>query len=160
MHEIAIALVILFWIGAGIFRFFRWISRSLRNAAATPSPIQQAINEAQQQAQTAPRSPSTPPQMPRPQMPRQTATSAAYPRQPQAGGPVVLRETTSQDFQRQERELLTEEPTALGVPLQSPRTSPSSAPAFQLIPTNDDLVRALILQEVLAPPLSKRGHAG
>ena len=77
-------------------------------------------------------------------------------RQPSAGGPAVADETNRGDFERQERELMASEPSALN--------ALSAAPAFvSAIPPNglfsgtDDLVRAIILQEVLGPPLSRRG---
>lgn len=76
-------------------------------------------------------------------------------RQPQAGGPAVPDETSRQDFERQERELFGAEPAALGAPLTSASARPS-APVNSLFGGTDDLVRAIILQEVLGPPLSRR----
>lgn len=76
------------------------------------------------------------------------------PRQPSAGGPAVPIETSRQDFVRQEQELFASEPAALGVSLTS--SASAAAAPNALFGETDDLVRAIILQEVLGPPLSRR----
>lgn len=75
-------------------------------------------------------------------------------RQPEAGGPAVPAETNRQDFVRQEQELFASEPAGLGVSLMAP--SPPAAAPNALFGGTDDLVRAIILQEILGPPLSRR----
>ena len=155
-HLIVFILVALYWVGVGIFRFFKWIGRSLANVnTIAPSPIQQAMAEAQRQAEQVPKPPAPRPQPVQPRIPPPSARPFQMFQQPGAGGPAVPWESTEQDFRRQEQELLTEEPTALNIALQS--TPPQDAPApLRLFETNDDLIRAFILQEALGPPLSKR----
>lgn len=148
--EYGLILVILYWIGVGIYRFFRWLARSVTGANAAPFPIQQAREEAQRQA-------SQQRQMP-PRVPPPSARPWEMPQQPGAGGPAVYQEATERDFERQETELLTEEPVPFAAPLRSTATPAPAAP-FRLFQTNNDLVRAIILQEALGPPLSRRGHA-
>lgn len=150
--ELAIfAFIILAWIIRTIYKGFRWLARQAETAGVTPSPIQQAIAEAQRQQAAG-----VPP--PRPQAAPRTQTglrSLPAPRRPEAGGPAVPREATRADFDRSERELLAIEPSALDAPLRSTPPNPADAP-IRLFQNTDDLVRALILQEVLGPPLSRR----
>ena len=80
----------------------------------------------------------------------------SMPRQPQAGGPAVPYETNRQDFERQEQDMFASEPTALGVSLSSSTPSRPAAAPYKLFNGTDDLIRAIILQEVLGPPLSRR----
>ena len=48
------------------------------------------------------------------------------------------------------------EPSALGVSLSSPAAPRPAATPNRLFGGTDDLIRAIILQEVLGPPLSRR----
>ncbi len=96
-----------------------------------------------------------PPSQPLPARAPRLDTPRPRERQPQAGGPAVPEETTRQDFERQEREMFGAEPAALGASLTSAPVRPS-APVNSLFGGTDDLVRAIILQEVLGPPLSRR----
>lgn len=145
MQEIVLILVALYWIGVGIYRFFKWIAKQAKQVSGGPAPMQQAL-AAQRQAEQL--------RLQQIQQ-RQQVPAWQMPRQPEAGGLAVPREATSQDFGRQEQELLTEEPAALGVALQTggPQASSSPRPLFE---GRDDLVRAIILQEALGPPLSRR----
>lgn len=129
-------LVALFWVLRAIFRFFKWAAVRLKDGAAGINALQQA-----------PPPSKTPP-------PARTPSARPMPRQPQAGGPAVLREATERDFQWQEEELVALEPMGLGTPLRSP--AKSAAPRKRLFDNNDDLVRAIILREALGPPLSRR----
>ena len=135
---IIFVLVALFWTVRAIFRFFKWAGRQLKGGAVDANP-----------ARLAP-----PPSKTLPTRAPALAPARPMPRQPQAGGPAVLREATERDFWRQEEELAAYEPLALGVSLQSP--TPSIVPVAKLFGSNDDLVRAIILREALGPPLSRR----
>ncbi len=159
-HVIILIIAALYWAGVGVYRFFQWIARSVASAGATATPMRQAMAEAQQAQQI--QQMQAVQQMARPQsaplrVPPPSMAPWEMPRQPGAGGPAVPWETTSQEFARQERELLTEEPAALSVPLQSAILPDAPAP-LRLFEKNDDLLRAIILQEALGPPLSRRPH--
>ena len=159
-----------------IYRGFRWV---LRQTGGTPTPpprpqvppnFQQLPPNFQQPSgyQVPAGYPQpAPPQAQRPPFagvpgqgrlqsaPRPALSPSLMPRQPEAGGPAVFAETDTRDFERQERELVASEAVPLGVSLSS--ASQASAPtANALFGGTDDLVRAIILQEVLGPPLSRR----
>ena len=157
MEAIALAFAILVWIVSSLIKFFRWAGKKINNVNTAPSPIQQAMADAQRQAeaQRPPVRPLPPPPA-RPQaMPPWEMPPWEMPRQPQAGPAAVPTEATTQDFQRQERDLLTEEPDPLGTPLRS--DAPAQAPKpFRLFETDDDFLRAVILQQALGPPLCRR----
>jgi hypothetical protein len=76
--------------------------------------------------------------------------------------PAVTREATTADFQSQETALSAYEQQARETfrPSTSPQTTsptPSPAPlAMPLFGSTSDLIRSLILQEALGPPLSRR----
>jgi len=160
VEVVVFLLVALFSIIRGIFRFFKWVARQSKGIPTGSNPIQQAMAEAQRQSQ-APQARQGPPPA-QALRPTQTLSARApalaparpMPRQPQAGGPAVQREATDADFRRQERELMTEEPAALGVSLQS--SAPTVVRVQGLFGGSDDLVRAIILREALGPPLSRR----
>ena len=126
----------LFGILRAIFRFFKWAAVRLKDGSAGINALQQA-----------PPPSKTPP-------PARASSARPMPRQPQAGGPAVLREATERDFQWQEEELVASEPMGLGTPLRS--STKIAAPRKKLFDNNDDLVRAIILREALGPPLSRR----
>ncbi len=168
------------YIVAGIFvislivRGFRWLVRRT-NPPQTPlappssqmpqNPFQAAPPN---QPGRVPFPSQAPPQSRRPAPPMQAQAfqqqqalqqqaarrEQTQPRQPSAGGPAVPLETSRQDFVRQEQELFASEPTGLGVSLAS-SASDATAPN-SLFGGTDDLIRAIILQEVLGPPLSRR----
>lgn len=148
MHYELLVLVFaaLFGIIRFLYRTIRWAMRQSKGTPTGPNPIQQAIADARKQLQPPQALPTRAPAL----IPARQAT-----RQPQAGAPPVLRETTERDFQRQEQELFAYEPEALGVSLQSP-VSAARPPTPNLFRNTDDLVRAFILREALGPPLSRR----
>ena len=137
---IIFAFAILTWVVRTIIKFAKWSVNQVKTVGVAPSPIQQAIADSERllAAQAAVRLAPTP-----------------QDRQPKAGGPAVDRETTFQDFDRSEQELFQAEPTSLNS-LQSVTTTRPDDPPFRLFENSDDLVRAVILQEVLGPPLSRR----
>lgn len=165
---IAIAFGILVWIIRGIARGLKSISRPAvpplpPQAPPMPqNPFQAQQNPFQAQGPFQAQPPSglrpiqTPPIPPSPaqQQAERREQARALPRQPQAGGPAVPAETSRQDLVRQEQELFASEPMGLGVSLTS--SAPPAAAPNALFGGTDDLVRAIILQEVLGPPLSRR----
>lgn len=173
---IIFGIAIVVWIFSSLAKGIKWLSGRMNGANARPSLVQQAADDAQrlQQAVVRPRPanplsnpPINPQTLPQrvpplfgrpagPAPPRVTVPARAImPRQPSAGGPAVPFETDSADFARQERTIQAEEPPALGVPLSSD-TSLATRRVGPLFGNVDDLVRALILQEALGPPLSRR----
>ena len=174
-EAIALAFALLIWIISLLIKFFRWAGKAINNVNTAPSPIQQAMAESQRQAETP--GPSVRPLPPAPPRP-QAMPPWEMPRQPQAGPSAVPFEATTQDFQRQERELLAEEPAPLGTPLNAFGTpfntlgtplnalgtplradaTPPPPKDFRLFETDDDLLRAVILQQALGPPLCRQGR--
>ena len=151
IEGLLIAIAIFAFIIRAIYRGFRWLAQQVKTVGVAPSPIQQAIAEAQRQ-QAAAVQPARP--QPRPRLETELRP-LPMPRRPEAGGPAVPREATRGDFVRSERELLTTEPSPLDAPLRS-TLAPQTEASFRLFQDTDDLVRAVILQEVLGPPLSRR----
>lgn len=144
---IAIAFAILIWLLSNLFKGLRWLGKQLRGTNAPPSLVQQAAADAQRQAAAG-----------RPSGP---AAPAGYqpvrppaPLSPPLPAPVRYK-TSAATFVSQEEALLAEEASGLGIPLTSPAAlrAPQAAPLFG---NTNDLVRALILQEALGPPLSQR----
>ena len=82
--------------------------------------------------------------------------SQALPAQtlPARAVPLVSAPATTRSFRRQEQAAAASESAALDAPLSSP--APPSVRQNGLFSGTDDLVRAIILQEVLGPPLSRR----
>ncbi len=70
--------------------------------------------------------------------------------------PVVGREATTADFESQEQALQSSEPARLRA--TRPAASTAALPKLALSLKGDDLLRAVILQEVLGPPLSRRSR--
>ena len=167
LEAIGIGIVVLIWVVSSLIKGFKWL---LRQTGATPAP---PALTAPSPSQTVPRGqippmfqpPATlqnparlqapPPSQTLPARAPRLDTPRPRERQPQAGGPAVPEEATRQDMERQERELFSAEPSGLRTPLTSSPTRPS-APVNSLFGGTDDLVRAIILQEVLGPPLSRR----
>lgn len=133
-HTIIVALAALYWLGDLIVKGVRRNARAATIARPVPAPVQQIAT----------------------QSPVFGAASWEMPRQPGAGGPAVYEEATERDFERQETELLTDEPAPLASPLRSDTPMPASKPRLRLFQNNDDLVRAFILKEALGLPHSKR----
>lgn len=133
IEVIAIAFAILIWLISNLIKGLRWLGRQLRGTNARPSLVQQAAAEAQRQAAGGrPPGPAAPP----PPAPVRYKTSAAT-------------------FISQDDALRAEEISGLGVPL-TPTAVPRAVQAAPLFGGTDDLMRAIILQEVLGPPLSRR----
>ncbi len=145
-----------------LYRGFKWVLRQT-GGTPTPPPRPQAPPNFQQppnlqQPQALPQRPpfaGVPGQGRIQSAPRPPMSPRPMPRQPLAGGPAVFAETDTRDFERQEREMVASEPEALGVSLSSAPPAPAGT-ANTLFGGTDDLVRAIILQEVLGPPLSRR----
>jgi len=154
LEAIAFGIIVLIWVISSLIKGFKWL---LRQTGATPAPQALTVPPPSQAAPTlqSPARMQAPP--PSQALPARTPSLQARPRerQPTAGGPAVPDEATRQDFERQERELFGAEPMALDTPLLS-APSRSTASANSLFGGTDDLVRAIILQEVLGPPLSRR----
>jgi hypothetical protein len=154
MEAIAFGIIVLIWIIASLIKGFKWL---LRQTGATPAPPALTAPPPSQAAPT-PQNPARM-QAPPPSQALPTRTpplqARSRERQPSAGGPAVPDEATRQGFDRQERELFGSEPTALDTPLLSTPSRSTTAPN-SLFGGTDDLVRAIILQEVLGPPLSRR----
>ena len=167
LEAIGIAIVVLTWVVSSLIKGFKWLLRQTGAAPAPPAftappPSQAAAPRGQISPMFQP--PATPQNPARLQAPPSQTLPARAPRldaprprerQPQAGGPAVPDEATRQDFERQERELFSAEPAALDAPLASSPPRPSAS-VNSLFGGTDDLVRAIILQEVLGPPLSRR----
>jgi len=176
-ETIAVAFGILVWIIRSIARGLKQISRPALPPVPSQAPLAPPPQPFQAQNPFQPQNPFQA-QPPRPQFPGQAPPPSglrpvqtppvplspaqqqaarrelAQPRQPSAGGPAVPAEASRQDFVRQEQELFASEPAALGVSLTS--SAATAAAPNALFGGTDDLVRAIILQEVLGPPLSRR----
>lgn len=137
-EAIAIGFAILIWVIGGIIRLFQRLGKQMRGTNAPPGPVQQA---------GPPAAPQTLPQRV-PPLVRPPSSSMPAP------APVRYK-TSAAAFVSQEEALRAEEVAGRGVPLSSPAT-PGAAQAAPLFGSRDDLVRAVILQEVLGPPLSRR----
>lgn len=133
----ALGVTILIWLISTIVKSLRGLSKQLRGTNARPSLVQQAAAEAERQAAASrPPGPMAPPP------------------------PVSVRyKTSAATFVSQDDALRAEEISGLGVPLTFPAAAPRAAQAAPLFGGTDDLVRAIILQEVLGPPLSRRPAA-
>lgn len=147
IEVIAIGFAILVWIISSIVKGLKWLGTQLGGTNTRPSLVEQAVADAQQQA-AANRPPGP------------VAPAALRPGRPPAFPvPAPVRyKTSASTFVSQEEALLAEEVSGLGVPLVSP-PAPRTPQAAPLFGSTDDLVRAIILQEVLGPPLSRRAAA-
>lgn len=182
---IGIGIVLLIWVVSSLIKGFKWLAGRTAPPLQAPPPSGQAgfqpqasfgnpppqfqnppQSQFQNQPQFSPRpqpaypqapppSQAPPPTRPAPVQAPRREQARPIPRQPQAGGPAVPFETDRRDFERQEQDLFASEPTALSVSLSSPAARSAAAPN-RLFGGTDDLVRAIILQEVLGPPLSRR----
>lgn len=164
LEAIGIGIVVIIWVISSLVKGFNRLLRQTGAVqmplppAATPPRQSSPLGEGQFSSQPPPRTQARQPlqQGPPPSQRPPVRTPPAPPRerQPSAGGPAVFADTTRRDFERQEQDLVASEPTALNTPLisaSSKTTQPNS-----LFGGTDDLVRAIILQEVLGPPLSRR----
>ena len=176
VETIVFAIGVLVWLVSSLIKGFKWLARQT-NPAPLPQapPPSQAVFQTPAQFSSSAQYPGQPQaafQAPPPSRPspmqalqqqaarleqaRQAEQARLMPRQPSAGGPAVPFETDRQDFVRQEQDLFASEPSALGVSLSSPAAPRPAAAPDKLFGGTDDLVRAIILQEVLGPPLSRR----
>lgn len=140
------AIAILIWLISALVKGLKWLGRNLGGTSARPGLVEQAAADAQRQAAARPPGPVAP-----------AALSPVRPPAFPVPAPVRYK-TSAAVFVSQEEALRAEEVSGLGVPLVStpaPR-APQAAPLFG---GTDDLVRAIILQEVLGPPLSRRAAA-
>ena len=166
-EAIGIGIVVLIWAVSSLIKGFKWLlvksnAPPGRTLPQAPPPSQGAPQAFQQ----SPARPLAPPpsrpapgqtlQGPPPSRPVRPEQPRVAPRQPSAGPPAVTAETTRQDFERQEQDLTASEPRGLDTPLTSVAASGSAAQRNGLFAGTDDLVRAIILQEALGPPLSRR----
>ncbi len=166
-HLIVFIIVALIWIVRGIYRGFQWLAKQLVGGATGPSPAelarQRMLAEAQRTATgQAPPATEQAAQTGRATgsyRPSQPFTQTGPPRQPQAGGPAVPVEATTREFQTQTRQMFAEEPAPIQTPLASTAAVSLDAGTPTLFNGPDDLMRAIILQEVLGPPLCRRRHA-
>lgn len=156
------------WIIRGIVRAARRVSRRGSSAPPVAAPLAQTQSPApapplrsvaplQAQSFQAQPSPSqAPPRLSSQTFPARTPRlDAPRLRQPAAGGPAVSKDATRTEMERQEQALFFSEPAALNTPLTS-AALPAAASVRSLLGGPDDLIRAIILQEVLGPPLSRR----
>lgn len=164
-HLIVFIVVVLFWIVRGIYRGFQWLAKQIVGGAAGPSPAelarQRMLAEAQrtatgQASQASGQATQTGNRATGSYRPAQTARPASPARQPQAGGPAVPYEATTEEFQTQTRQLVADEPAPLQTPLASTPPVSDQPRILTLFAGPDDLLRAIILQEALGPPLSRR----
>lgn len=157
MEGIFFALVLLVGIVRALYRFFLWVSRSVKGTSAPP-PARPPVPETA--ATSVPKGLSLPRPAPSSPAPRPitSARPASYQRarRPEAGGPAVFREATTEEFRREEDEALTGEPRSLRSLDAAPILPASAARPFALLRSPDDLVRAFILSEVLGSPRCRR----
>ena len=162
LEAIGFGIIIVIWVISSLIKGFKWL---LRRTGATPAPPPLQAPPPSSRASGASAPPASPLQAPaRMQAPPPSQTLPARTpsiqprpreRQPQAGGPAVPEEATRRDFERQEQSLFSSEPDGLNSPLVSAPLRPA-VQTNSLFGGTDDLVRAVILQEVLGPPLSRR----
>jgi len=150
LELVAIGFVIIGWIIRTIYRFTKWTVRRAKVQGPLLSPNSQPITKEAQRPLTV-----MPPvrrlSNPRPQ----NALSGL----PDSSRPVVSREATRADFSKAEQELQTFEPSPLYSALDSLSITPIPK-QFPIFQNTDDLVRAIILQEILNPPRSRRMSSG
>ena len=78
------------------------------------------------------------------------------PRRPDAGGPAVSAPASDDQFRRQIQQGIAEEPQPFSMAQGNVPTAPSNQTFDLLFNNPNTVVRAIILQEVLGPPLSRR----
>ena len=162
LEAIGFGIIVVIWVISSLIKGFKWL---LRRTGATPAPPPLQAPPPSSRASGASASPASllqaPARMQAPPpsqtLPAQTPRIQPRPRerQPQAGGPAVPEEATRRDLERQEQNLFVSEPAALNTSLVSAPARPTDQ-TNSLFGGTDDLVRAMILQEVLGPPLSRR----
>ena len=171
LEAIGIAILVLIWVISSLIKGFKWLLRQTNPTPLQAPPSSQIPTQAQSPFQRLQMEQAPPPSVLRPvqgpptqvspnqalrqQQAARLEQSRTMPRQPAAGGPAVSVETDRRDFERQEMELFASEPVALDVALASSPSRPAAA-SNRLFGSTDDLIRAIILQEVLGPPLSRR----
>ena len=154
-------LALVFGVVAWIIRGIVKAARQVKQRGIKPPPMFAPPAQNLPPAQASPVPETRTPQSLSSQNPSSQTLPARAPRldaprlrQPAAGGPAVPQDATRTEMERQEQALFFSEPAALNTPLTSASSSATSARS--LLGSRDDLVRAIILQEVLGPPLSRR----
>ncbi len=147
-EAIAILFAVLVWVISGIVKGLKWLGAQLGGTNARPTLVQEALADVQRQAALTAR-PQAQPEPERTYSPARTISPA------RTSPPPVRYKTSAAEFISQEQALQAEQVSRLGIPLTSSAV-PLPAQTAPLFGDVDDLVRALILQEVLGPPLSKR----
>jgi hypothetical protein len=143
------ALGVIIWI-------IRGISKIVKQFKRPPTVNAQRLPQVPPPLQTSPSQTSAAQALPTRAVP--LVSPREMPRQPQAGGPAVPKPATSRSIRREEQTLIASEPAALNASLLSPANLPTVQPN-SLFAGTDDLIRAMILQEVLGPPLCRRSSS-
>ena len=149
-----VGLVILFYVVRGIFRGIRSVIAAIRRAL-TPARRAGASDVRRQAREQMP--PQTPSQqrgsrLP-PERPALRSGPEPRPRRPEAGGPAVTSASNSAQFGTQMAQIEAQQGPGMPDAAVSDTARAAAAPLFG---SGDDLVRAVILQEILAKPLSQR----
>lgn len=163
MEHLISALVLIFLVLRGLYAFFRWIVRSLKGVSATPATRQPAQPMTRQL-------PGEPPSSPKPlrtssQADAWTDQSPRWQHKP---------ETASANFRATERENMAQiaiTETRVRKRYQATRRQDAPKQALRrptlnlielesapsLLESPSELLRGIILHEILAPPISQRG---
>ena len=155
-----LAIAVLYGVGVQLFRFFRFLGKQMKTGNTAASPMQQAIADAQRQAQAAAKqlSPTrTPLTAQTPLNAKTPRPEASFGRRPDAGGSAVPNPATDEEFRTQVQQLEASEEKAYSRPRSAATPIPTAAPrSLKLFASRNDLVRAFIMQEVLGTPRSRR----
>lgn len=159
LELIVFALVVVFYIISWIYQTIKRIVLTVRRVV-TPSPRVTA-ETARQQAMEQTRGPTSSQQrVGRQASNRPDAPPRARPemraRRPEAGGPAVRTPATDAQFRAQVAQIEADESPGLSPDDPAARVIPSLTTGKPLFNESDDLVRAVIMQEILARPLSRR----
>ncbi|MBV9849344.1 MAG: hypothetical protein JO250_06625 [Armatimonadetes bacterium] len=140
LEFLVFALVVLFYIIRAIYQGIKRLSAAARKAfgAAGLTPMEQRTAARQVQGPS-----------PRPEV---------RPRRPEFGGPAVTGRADSAQFRAQMAQIEAQESPGLSDDARPAGADGGNAPPFAapLFASGDDLVRAVILQEIFARPLSQR----
>lgn len=155
MGELFFLIGVIIAIVRGLIAFFRWASRGLTKLSGpAPTFTPQAMTPQPQRPPQQPQRPALGGFSPA-SLPPRTDFRTVPARRPDAGGLAVTKDATTTQFRAQEEQIQRTESEAYLMPSASDALSPT-LPPNRLFANTDNLVRAIILQEVLGPPLSKR----